>query len=264
MSVSSRAFAITLRPEDGINDHDIQLFSIMIKKWKLLIGYRYIVEKHDSEAHIHCAVFLSKSITKDSLLRKLHRIYHDEWSYRSEGRTLWHVACTRGVRPMYNDDWYRDYLTKDNTARLISQKDISLTERQECYATSPSPKVRLSKPSDGYFHKLESLYLEWNAGKVPLITFPRAWIFLCDMMYKTRKLRVISKVSRVREIAHALVSYVLQDTVPNIWDRSNPYTGKKCELQTCSHCHMEFSQHDDREIFQHQCSIISKKRKREV
>ena len=105
-----QAYAITVRPLDGATSEHDNLLCAFVQKY---CEYYYIVsEKLDDERHLHCGIFLKKPLTRSNLsimLRRVFKTFSDD-----EKRVL-----AGGLRIMYNIDFIRTYLDKDDDTELI-------------------------------------------------------------------------------------------------------------------------------------------------
>lgn len=242
-SFKTKAWCVTLRPYLGITEEDIHLFSNKVLKMKYIRGYYFITEKQDEQRHIHCIIFYDTAKTKDSLVRALHRIYYDIWQYR-DSRTDWKIACVNGVKPAYNDDWFTNYLNKDPDKVFIEALEISKPERNARYQDKPAFVTKKRKPADPYFHKLQELWNDKNNfpfDKHREITFNNMMYFLHHLMYNKKCLRVITNLTRLRQLAHGLVNYIGYRTYTVLWDEKHPYSGQPhsmycIEKDVCREC----------------------------
>ena len=105
-----QSYAITVRPLDGATSEHDNLMSAFVQKY---CEYYYIVsEKLDDERHLHCGIFLKKPLTRSNLGVMLKRVFKNLAD--DEKRVL-----VGGIRIMYNIDFIRTYLDKDDETELI-------------------------------------------------------------------------------------------------------------------------------------------------
>jgi len=266
----SSTWAITLRPKDGITDEDVYNFKSKFLKYKHYKGHYAITEMKDGpdSRHIHCCLWLTSVVPKSDLIKKLDRIFHDSWIYRCS-RTVWNIACTAGVEPMYNDDWYSKYLKKDNTRVEIGSNGVPpVAERELAYAEynelRSKKQTKKKRASDLYFNKLEVLWNEWKPEKHKNCdtVYAEVSVFMADMMYRSRKIRILTSLRRIREVTHSLCAYIRKSKTIDFWDGKDPVSGnpdRSWDDANCATCNRGKSWID---LFSMQEKAILGKRKR--
>jgi len=224
----TKGWTLTLRPKDGIQDVDIDKFKRWIKSRRGLNGYLVITEKTGVNRHIHCCLYYKTETSANSIYKYLVPLFKDEWFYRSE--SLWPIACTRGTSPLYNDSFYSNYLTKDDSTVIIMHKEISKEDRCKCYKDKPGFKsssdiTKRHKPSDWYYDRLECLYKLHYYDKTKTPNYDECCYFLYDMMYNAKLIRVCADLNKFRRQAHALSNYLGNKTFLHFWDGKDYFTG---------------------------------------
>ena len=212
-----KSLALTLRPRGGITDDDIALFLNMVMD---RTDYRHIIlEKKDSERHIHAALYLRTETTLSAfnqmMKRKFEKIFEERqsiWKYAYKGKQ------------MYNDDWVVQYLINANEGEGAKSEDEcvvleSYLPDEEVRSTyySDVPNAKKTRPSgDAYFLKLEKLYYEMipegtlAPSRDP--TLQEIEHFLCVMMFKERKLRIITDSRKMRRVCKCLQKFICKAT----------------------------------------------------
>ena len=220
-----KAWAITIRPKNGITDADINMFKNF---WLNKLAYKnrlYAVTEMDGDKrHIH-GVFLTRrdnDLRQDNLKRALNTILKRSFGERFSRHTL----CLKHV---FNKDWEKVYCAKEMKDNIIidtiGNYDDFLPSAEEQLEAINSKK---SKVTDHYFHNLCELWEEynykWNDKGFPLIWKVDALNFLKDMMYGKKRISVIrDKKCRVA------VAEAFRDYQRGSWDAVDDLTKEELE-----------------------------------
>lgn len=199
------AWAITLRPFNGITDDDIMKCHDRILKMNTIIGYKIITEKKDDERHIHFSLYYTHEQDGSDVRKVWVRLFRDSFDSRHHyGNSQFGRSCV--CKSMYNDDWVTKYLEKNDDTVIISDKLPPKAERLKCYKDRVG--IKNSGPKgDRFYLKLEQLWLE-HRGPIPPQSIHCVNRFLADMMYKKRTINCISNLRRLRSVMHTLFSFI--------------------------------------------------------
>lgn len=228
------AYSITLRPRGGITDTDIELLKkITVKYCKF---YLIITEKQDEARHVHAALYLKKEVTSSHFNQMIKRVFEGTFLERE---SVWGVAYK--CKPMYNDDFVSKYMTKGDSTQEIESHIPDLVERCSYYRDIEQ-KTKKAYVADPYFNKLEKLYFEYvpegKVGSNPEPTLQEMESFLCRMMFKERRIRVITDSRKMRRTCKCLKQYIMRClkyawrqgdvTGESVWfdNAVPPYTGE--------------------------------------
>lgn len=228
-----KALAITLRPRGGITDDDIAMFlNIVLDRTDWL---HVITEKTDEERHIHAALYLKRETTVSAFTQTLKRKFEKSFDER---KSIWKYATV--VRTMYNDDFLSKYLIDENIEGAKSEDESVVLEtklpdeevRASYYSDVP-PRKKTRPHGDAYYLKLEKLYYE-HAKQIcedddcmchtlspsDKPTLEQIERFLCRMMYKERRLNVISDSRKMRRVCKNLRCFIMKK-VTYCWSKGD-------------------------------------------
>ncbi len=207
------AYSITLRPRSGIIQDDIDMLMKLIDKY--CIYAMAIAEKEDDERHIHAGLYLKEEKTLSAFNQIMKRQF---CSSLQERESIWAVAY-RG-KPMYNDAFVTEYClgqTKDGLPKEdkmeILYKNLPPNEKRIEFYKDVVPRSK-STAGDPYFNKLEKLYYqhvehnELAPSREP--TLQEMEHFMCEMMFKHRKIRVITDSRKMRRTCKCLQKYIMK------------------------------------------------------
>lgn len=200
------SYSLTLRPRGGITEDDLNLLKKITVKYCL---YWFIItEKEDESRHIHAALYLKKETTVSAFNQMMKRVFEGTFLERE---SIWGVAYK--AKPMYNDDFVSKYMTKGDKTVEVDSHIPDLVERCSYYRDIPTKKVG-KQTGDPYFAKLEKLYFEYcPKGKLAPSTEPTLQemeSFMCRMMFKERRIRVITDSRKMRRTCKCLRQYIMK------------------------------------------------------
>lgn len=220
-----KSIALTLRPRGGITDDDIALLlNIVLDRCDWL---HVITEKTDAEKHIHAALYLKNETTLSAFNQLLRRKMLKSFEERN---SIWKYACVS--RTMYNDDFLKKYLMeqiKDGEAKddemIVLESKLPSEEERATYYSDVKPARKTRAHGDPYYLKLEKLYYEHakqicededcmcnTLGPSEKPTLEQIERFLCRMMYKERRLNVISDSRKMRRVCKNLRCFIMKAT----------------------------------------------------
>lgn len=134
-----RAWAVTIRPLDGLGDEMIDRFRTMADK---LVGCYAVTEKTGVERHLHAGLFFAKGVRKSQVVERM-KVVQGEMSDAEER------VMKMGVKVMYNDAFIDEYLTKgDDTVVLVDdvpdeRDEFYPSQEEQAKAMAGSPVCRL-------------------------------------------------------------------------------------------------------------------------
>lgn len=195
-----RAWAITIRPRNGICDERVSDYIDWIEKSPKIAGAYGVCEKLAEERHLHLAVFFSEGRRKGDVNKQVERIFQRRSVEDGEIKVL-----RSGTRIMYNDDFVKKYLDKNDDTQVVINAVPSDTI--EYYPTAEEQEeVRSQKNAvDQYFHSLCCKYTEWRGERMNDIQVCRWWFGVA--MYEDKTIRVITDTRKLNQIIEALYRY---------------------------------------------------------
>lgn len=210
-----QALAVTLRPANGILNEDIEKF---VKYVKMYCDYWYIVaEKTDEQRHIHAGLYLKKKWTVSKINETLRGKFKKSFEERG---SIMGVAFVG--KPMYDSNFVDQYLIAENKEGEKSEEvseviddTLPVESIREQYYMEKIEKAK-RQGGDAYYLKLEKLYYEMipqgqlAPSKEP--TLQEIEHFLCVMMFKERRIRVISDSRKMRRLCHCLQKFICKAT----------------------------------------------------
>ena len=190
-----QAYAITLRPKDGVTNEQIVTFN----KWATRYSeYSLIVtEKEDTARHIHAGIFLKKPTLKGNICKLLDRLPLDLSATER-------IVFLQGVKPMFNHDWIT-YCNKGDFTTTIHSNLPEQKHLESYFAQSPTTShVRKNLT---YYGRLEKLWYEYNEPGVE-INPKNVRDFLFRMMYSLRVIDVIRDDKSIIQVSRHLSRYI--------------------------------------------------------
>jgi len=200
--IKIRSFAITIRPRDGVDNEQIIKFVTWVKK---TCEYHYIItEKADHERHIHAGIFLKKPSTHSNVSIQLVRLF-------KELDTHERTTLRGGVKKMYNIDFIKTYMEKDDHTVVIDKNLPEEATLDAYFDEVPAPKKKGPQTADPYYASLEKL---WFTYKRPIeeTNPPNIRNFLMNMMNCERKIRVIADNRKIFQLSVSLSRYINKET----------------------------------------------------
>lgn len=222
-----KSFSVTLRPSGGVTQDDIDMFMTFTERYAKY--YYVITEKSSDERHIHAALYMNKERTTSAFNQQLKRIF--QYSFQERGSIWKHAMSSHN---MYNDDFYLKYLKEANEEDGDKADDDSVVignhvppeeERWEYYQdTEPRKATRTS--GDPYFLKLEKLYYEYNPARDMTLpesqpTLQQLESFMCRMMYKERRLKVVTDSRKLRRLIKCLQQFIQKCCGTYCWEKGD-------------------------------------------
>jgi len=195
---SFKTYAITVRPKDGITDVHLSKFCKWVKKHCLY--YHVVTEKTDFERHIHAGVVFHVARKRCNVLTLMKFLFRD---FTDEEKKV----LLRGVKIMYNEDFIKNYLDKNDDTVVI---ESCLPEAGHMEKYFPPKKIESdgrTKKCSVYYHELERLWYEHNEPHVEVNTI-NVRDFLFRMMYSLRVLPVIRDDQTIKQTAKHLTRWI--------------------------------------------------------
>ncbi|AXQ65297.1 MAG: hypothetical protein [Circular genetic element sp.] len=195
-----RAWAITIRPRNGICDERVSDYINWIEKSPKIVGAYGVCEKLAEERHLHLAVFLSEGRRKGDVNKQIERIFQKRSVEDGELKVL-----RSGTRIMYNDDFVKKYLDKNDATQVVIN-DVP-ADTIEYYPTAEEQEgVKAQKnATDQYFHSLLTKFDAWLNGRMNDPQMVRWWFGFA--MYEEKSIRVITDTRKLNQIIDALYKY---------------------------------------------------------
>ena len=197
-----RSYALTIRPRDGVDHEQIIRFVSWVRKH---CDYHHVItEKTDHERHIHAALFLKKKTSRSNLCLLLCRLF-------KELDTEELATLRGGVKKMYNIDFIKTYMDKDDHTIVIDKNLPEESTLEEYFSEIPPPKKKGPSSTDPFYKNLEKLW--WTYKRPIEETNPKNLRnFLMNMMNNERKIRVIADNRKIFSLSCALSRYINKET----------------------------------------------------
>ena len=203
-------YAITIRPKYGVNEIDFKIVDNFLSKCEY---YYVITEKTGESRHIHAVLYLKKEQRISDFNRWWCRKYTTP---DQKERGIYKYMFQSKV--CYNDDFYEEYLQKDDETCVIQSKMPEKDTRLKYYKDI----VIKSKVIDYQMDKLEKMWngeegknYGWNdTSQNPLhIRIRKADVnsverFLCNLMFNLRRIKVVQNATKMRRLCKTLVAYI--------------------------------------------------------
>lgn len=204
-----KAWAITIRPKNGISDKNIKEFSKWLEKFAFEDRLYAVTEMTGEKRHIH-GVFLTvsdKDKRQDNLKRDINKVLKSSLGECWSKHTLKLKYC-------YNSDWIDKYCAKEHKDNVIydtlgDYDDFLPTAEEQLQA------IKKSKESiaDTYFNNLSELWDEYKFEWTP----EGSWLhykidalkFLGAMMYEHKRINVVRDRKCIINIAEGFRNYKL-------------------------------------------------------
>lgn len=208
-----RSYGITISTAEPVEGEG----QVALVKWLKKQDYSYGVieggEGKPQERHLHAQVWYEEGREKGTLSKALKRIIE---KYFPESKT--HIAIKINIA--FNDDYLETYMAKDITELLV---DNVPQPREEYYPSEEEQKKVMKKAhcADHGMNHLEELFYEWVNSQdteepaTELLKKAQVSMFLTDMMYKSRKIKVPRDMKIQRNLCTVFTNY--------LWMKSNSY-----------------------------------------
>ena len=216
--MSSRSFGITIRPKDGIAPNSNLEDKILNKISKTANYYHAVAEKTGIERHIHAQLWFDNPKQKGNIKKDYTRILEREPFWDQD-----HKRHSIKIKMCYND-WFDGYCIDNDDKKGIEHCDILLDnvpEYSEEYYPSEEDQQKWideNKAVDKTFHQLMVLYNEWIPNHVPQ-NLAQVSEFMNDMMFKSKKIKVIEDKRRRCQRTECLYHYI-RGKAPNDFNMS--------------------------------------------
>lgn len=181
-----------------------------IYEWLKKQPYCYAIieggEEKEQKRHLHAQCWYDTPREKGTLTKPLKRIIECHFP-----ESTYDIAIKKGLKIAYNDDYLEKYMTKDITELLI---DNIPAARADYYPSKEEQDKVVKKANvvDHRFNRLEDLFCEWIQGKdEPTGFFEQKVVvarFLADMMYVSRKIKVITDKKAKTQLCNSLTRYI--------------------------------------------------------
>jgi hypothetical protein len=205
--MSYQAYAVTLRPREGITDEQISHFDDWVHK--VCDHHLVVTEKRGKERHIHAGLFLKSNTTRSNLNNRILAIKKMDLDL-TEKKIL-----RQGTRIMYNTDFITEYCDKQDETEIISQNLPDDIELLEAYFPEKDDK-RMSKEFKGskWYLDCEKLWGEYSYPE----TEHGVKQFLHRLMYIDRKIEVIDDPRRLAGKTKSLFKFLQKEEVEDETD----------------------------------------------
>jgi len=193
-----KTFALTIRPRDGVTDKHVETAVAWVRTRSDY--YHIVTEKDGSARHIHAGIVLKKEVSKSNLGTLLKRLFSDLAS--DEQKVL-----LKGVKVMYNEDFIRKYLAKDDNTVVVASNLPEVGHLESYFPPKPIQSDGRTKRCSIYYLELEKLWYE-HARPEEEVNTVNARNFLFKMMYSKRLISVIRDDRMIIQTARHLVRFI--------------------------------------------------------
>ena len=205
--MSYRAWAITIRPRNGICDDRVSDYIDWIEKSQKIVGAYGVLEKCAEERHLHLALFFEEARRKGDVNKQIERIFSRRVVEVGELKVL-----RLGTRILYSDDFIQKYLDKDDdTQVVINCVPPNTAEYYPSQEEQDAVQLR-SNAVDQYYHSLASKFNEWKA-RVGVterdVQVCRWWMGVA--MFGEKTIRVIADERKFNQIVNCLYRYTTEN-----------------------------------------------------
>lgn len=192
-----KTYALTLRPKDGVTDPQLEKLEEWIRKRSLY--YHVITEKQGSERHAHAGMVLKVPVTRGNFGTLVKRLFSE--LDQAEQRVL-----LNGVKIMYNEDFIRNYLDKDDDTVVVCSCLPEAGHMESYFPPKPAVLEKKRKCS-AYYHELEQLWKKHSRPDVQVGT-ENVRNFLFKMMYSERCIPIIRDDRAIVQTARHLTRWI--------------------------------------------------------
>lgn len=201
-----QSYALTIRPMDGITDSQISLTTKWIKR--NCDYYHIVTEKTGTERHVHAGIFLKTPKTRSNISQMLMQLFKDLTTTEKS-------VLRKGIRIMYNGDFVKNYLNKDDDTLVIESSLPEQGHMESYFPPKPEPKDSTTKKCSLYYHELERLWFE-HRGPATEVNTLTTRDFLFDVMYNKRVLPVIRDDKQIIQVSRHLTRWLNKVDVSTI------------------------------------------------
>jgi hypothetical protein len=201
-----RSYAFTVRPKNGVPENSDLEKNVI----RLLTKYKGFVasEMEDCDRHLHGQIFFDKPKRKHDFNKMLNVVCKrsiNDWCYDQQ-RVLY-----AGTKIAYNDGWLLDYTNKPDSILLFN----SLPDETASYYPSQEEQDSVKARADAVDKQLYHLFELWDQYYGPDHDHELApnsekgiALFLYDMMFVQKKIRVIKEKRKISEMRQSLYHYI--------------------------------------------------------
>jgi hypothetical protein len=193
-----KTFAVTVRPANGVTDEQIKCMLKWVKK--NCEYYHVVTEKEDFQRHIHAGIVLKKETTRSNIGNRVKNLFKELDT--NEKRVL-----LRGIKIMYNEDFMRNYLDKDDDTVVIESHLPEVGHLESYFPPKPVESDGRTRKCSAYYHQLEKLWYEHTGPHLEICT-ENARNFLFKIMYSERCIPVIRDDKQIVQTARHLVRWL--------------------------------------------------------
>lgn len=201
-----RSFALTISTAEPVEgDGQKKLY-----EWLKKQPYCYAIieggEGKEQDRHLHAQCWYDTPREKGTLNKPLKRIIESQFP-ESDPK----IAIK--IKIAYNDDYLEKYMKKDITELLLDKAPQAETRGDFYPSEEEQEKVQKEANAvDHRFNRLEDLFCEWIQGKdEPSGFFEQKVVvarFLADMMYVSKKIKVITDKKAKTQLCNSLTRYI--------------------------------------------------------
>lgn len=209
MSYRHKSWALTINPT-YLDEDMIKGVTAWIKRqckyWHI------ITEKKDERRHIHAGCFWKDiGISRKYLNQALKGLKCFEDCSSAD---KWQLG--EGTKIMYNSDWLDKYMDKADDTVVINSNIPEKHHLEHFWPTAieqtkAKQKALINKATDKYYAKLEQMWYQYRGPSVE-INYENVAMFMSDMMFSARLLRVNSNTRKLSATIMCLVKYLNKDT----------------------------------------------------
>lgn len=201
-----RSYAFTVRPKSGVpEDSDFEKGIIdMVRKYKGFVAF----EMEEGARHLHGQIYFEKPKRKHDFNEMMNTIAKrtiPDWCYDQQ-RVMY-----KGTEIAYSDGWILDYTNKPDSSLLyMGMPD----DTRPYYPSEEEQKTVMARARavDKQLHHLVELWDEYYGPDHEHELAPNSEqgiaLFLYDMMFVEKKIRVIREKRKISEMRSSLYHYI--------------------------------------------------------
>lgn len=202
-----RSYAFTIRPLSGVPEGSAFEKGIidMVRKYKGFVAF----EMEEGARHLHGQIYFEKPKRKHDFNEMMNTIAKrslTDWCYDQQ-RVMY-----QGTEIAYSDGWILDYTNKPDSSLLY----MGMPDDTRPYYPSEEEQKSVmarARAVDKQLHHLVELWKEYNEEQEcePLHapdTEEGIAVFLYDMMFVQKKIRVIKEKRKISEMRSSLYHYI--------------------------------------------------------
>jgi len=198
-------WAITINTGYGVTDKDkANLLKFFNKQPRAFL----ITEKTDDKQHYHGGIMFDREVIQGNVRNQLLRLFPDFDENQKKRAII--------IKNWYNIDWYANYCDKDEHTDILM--DTFKPEDSEILPFPDPDDKQDARPVNPWFDKMEKLWQERHpnteATEKPLLQM------LNSLMYKERKIEIITDPKKYKDKVRCLIKYINKDDHPSY---TNPH-----------------------------------------